>query len=151
MKQTADKYAGMGGREWGAYIDVDLSEQHVRFYDENDSLIWEAPCISGNPTTDHATPTGVYKVNSNDGGATLVGRDENGDGEPDYRTPVQYWMPFVGGSIGFHDADWQANSSFSDPTAYRRVGSHGCINLQPSKAAELHELLYVGLCVIVHD
>ena len=149
-KQTADVYNGLGGRDWGAYVDIDLTEQHVRYYDANDNLLWESGCITGNPNSGHETPTGVYMLNSNGGGATLVGADENGDGEPDYRTPVSYWMPFIGGAIGLHDADWQRLSNFSDPSAYKRVGSHGCVNLPVDKAAELSGMLQVGVCVITH-
>ena len=150
-KQTADLYAGVGARDWGAYVDVDLTEQHVRYYDANDNLIWESGCITGNPNHNNQTPEGIYFINSNSGGALLVGADENKDGEPDYKTPVDYWMSFIGGAVGLHDASWQAASSFSDPTAYTRVGSHGCVNLPPEKAAELHELLHVGVCVITHS
>ncbi len=150
-KQTADLYAGVGARDWSAYVDVDLTEQHVRYYDANDNLIWESGCITGNPNHNNQTPEGIYFINSNSGGALLVGADENKDGEPDYKTPVDYWMSFIGGAVGLHDASWQAASSFSDPTAYTRVGSHGCVNLPPEKAAELHELLHVGVCVITHS
>lgn len=149
-KQTADVYNGPGERDWGAYVDIDLTEQYVRYYSADDELLWESGCISGNPNDDNSTPTGVYMLNSNDGGATLVGLDKDGDGEPDYRTPVNYWMPFIGGAIGLHDADWQAESSFSDPDAYTWTGSHGCVNLPPAKAKELSEMIEVGTCVISH-
>ena len=34
--QTANAWNGVGGRDWGArYIDIDLSAQHARFFDEN--------------------------------------------------------------------------------------------------------------------
>ena len=151
-KQTADLYAGVGARDWSAYVDVDLTEQHVRYYDANDNLIWESGCITGNPNHNNQTPEGIYFINSNSGGALLVGADDEGlDGEPGTKTPVDYWMSFIGGAVGLHDASWQAASSFSDPTAYTRVGSHGCVNLPPEKAAELHELLHVGVCVITHS
>ena len=71
-------------------------------------------------------------------------------GEPIYRTPVSYWMPFIGGAVGFHDASWQAAANFSNPSAFYSVGSHGCINLPPEKAAELFDLVSEGLCVVVH-
>ena len=60
-------------------------------------------------------------------------------------------MSFIGSAIGLHDANWQASSSFSDPTAYTWTGSHGCVNLPPDKAAELFGILQVGDCVIVHN
>lgn len=149
-KQTADTYQGLGKRDWGAYIDVDLSEQHARYYDANNNLLWESGCISGNPNKGNETPTGVYQINSNNGGATLVGKKDPKTGEPEYKTPVKYWMPFVGGSVGLHDADWQSASNFSNPKAYTWVGSHGCVNLPPDKAAELSGMIKVGTCVITH-
>lgn len=149
-KQTADVYHGMGQRDWASYVDIDLTEQWVRYYDANDNVIWESGCITGSPIDNNYTPTGIYFLNSNNGGATLTGADEDGDGEPDYRTPVNYWMPFIGGAVGLHDADWQASSSFGDPTAYQWTGSHGCVNLPPEKAAELSSIITVGTCVITH-
>ena len=46
-----------GEPDWKAYIDVDLSEQHARYYDENGNIVWEANFISGKPGED-ATPRG---------------------------------------------------------------------------------------------
>ena len=149
-KQTGDRYTAKGERDWGAYVDIDLTEQWVRYYDENDNLLWESGCISGSPVDNNYTPTGIYFLNSNSGGATLTGADEDGDGEPDYKTPVSYWMPFVGGAVGLHDADWQDPDNFGNPTAYQWTGSHGCVNLPPEKAAELSSMITVGTCVITH-
>ena len=149
-KQTGDRYTAKGERDWGAYVDIDLTEQWVRYYDENDNLLWESGCISGSPVDNNYTPTGIYFLNSNSGGATLIGADEDGDGEPDYKTPVSYWMPFVGGAVGLHDADWQDPDNFGNPTAYQWTGSHGCVNLPPEKAAELSGMITVGTCVITH-
>lgn len=59
-------------------------------------------------------------------------------------------MPFIGGAVGLHDADWQSSASFSNPNAYTYVGSHGCVNLPPDKAGELYNLVKQGICVIVH-
>lgn len=150
-KQTADAFRGAGAADWGAYIDIDLSEQHARYYDASGNLLWESGIISGNPNKGNGTPTGVYAIRSNSGGSTLIGKTDPATGEPEYKTPVNYWMPFVGNAIGLHDASWQASSSFSNPSAYLSVGSHGCVNLPPAKAQELHNLISVGLCVVVHN
>lgn len=57
-EQSAQTYAP-GGQDWGTrYVDVDLSAQHATFYD-NGAVIWESDIISGDPTTNHATPEGV--------------------------------------------------------------------------------------------
>ena len=43
-KTTGTAYNGAGAQDWSArYCDIDLSEQHVRFYDETGTLIWESP------------------------------------------------------------------------------------------------------------
>ena len=36
-------------------------------------------------------------------------------------------------------------------TIYKYSGSHGCVNLPPSKAAELYGLISVGTIVVVHN
>ena len=149
-KQTAAQYNGLGGRDWGAYVDIDISEQHVRYYDANDQLIWESGCITGNPNTDHDTPTGIYAINNKEQNVQLTGVTDPETGEPEYISYVDYWMSFIGGAVGLHDADWQAASSFNDPTAYTWTGSHGCVNLPPAKAAELYNIIQLNDCVIVH-
>lgn len=149
-KQQADKYTDMGQPDWGAYVDIDLSEQYARYYDASGNVLWESHIISGNPNTDHASPTGIYKLNRRDRDQTLIGADENKDNKPDYETPVAYWMPFVGNSVGLHDAGWQSSASFNNPNAYTYTGSHGCINLPPAKAAELFDIIQIGVCVISH-
>ncbi|MCD8317224.1 MAG: L,D-transpeptidase/peptidoglycan binding protein, partial [Eggerthellaceae bacterium] len=131
---TAGIYNGVGAADWGSrYIDVDLTEQHATFYGDDGSVIWESDIVSGNPNSGNATPEGVYYIKSNAGASTLIGY--NSDGTESYRTPVSYWMPFEGNSVGFHDASWQ--SSFGGDR-YTYAGSHGCINLPPD-AAEEHQ------------
>ena len=94
----------MGKPDWGAYCDIDLTEQHARYYDAAGNLVWESGCITGNPNNGNATPTGVFSLNAKTRNSTLIGLDEDEDGEPDYKTPVAYWMPFVGNAVGMHDA-----------------------------------------------
>lgn len=104
--QTANAWNGVGGRDWGArYIDIDLSAQHACLFDENGEVIWESDIVSGKPRggSGSLTPTGVYVINSNSGGSTLEGTNDDGS---KYKTPVTYWMPFVGNLIGLHDASW---------------------------------------------
>ncbi|WP_251157991.1 L,D-transpeptidase family protein [Caniella muris] len=150
--QTAETLPDASGRDWGAsYVDVDLAEQHARYYDANGSLVWEADIVSGDESKSYQTPTGVYFIddyfNKSNPGSTLIGKKDPETGKPEYETPVSYWMPFVGNSIGLHDADWR--SSFGG-TIYRSNGSHGCVNLPPDKAAELCSLIDRGTVVVVH-
>lgn len=140
---------GEGGRDWGSrYIDIDLSEQHVRMYGDDGSIIWESDCVTGNTSQGYDTPTGVNQVNDNmQRDATLRGLDYNGDGEPDYISYVSYWIPFVDNLIALHDANWRG--SFGGDI-YQWNGSHGCVNLPVDKAAELYQLVKVGDVVVVH-
>ncbi|MCI8468528.1 MAG: L,D-transpeptidase family protein [Eggerthellaceae bacterium] len=147
LKNSAAAWNGAGAPDWGLRrAEVDLSQQHAWLYGDDGSVIWESDVVTGNPTQNNATPTGVFYIKSNAGASELIGLKP--DGTEDYRTPVDYWMPFKGNSIGFHDAGWQ--SSFGG-NRYTYAGSHGCVNLPPAKAKELHELLKVGDPVIVYS
>ena len=146
----ADTFTAKGEPDWKAYIDVDLSEQHARYYDESGNIVWEANFISGKPGED-ATPEGVWQINSNNGASKLIGAKDPETGKPKYESPVSYWMPFEGNMVGFHDATWQNDKSFDDPNSYKWCGSHGCINLRLADAKALHDCIKVGLCVVVHS
>lgn len=149
MKSTAAVW-NPGGAEWKSYIDVDLSEQHARYYDDSGNIIWESDFVSGNPNEGNSTPTGVYSINSNmqSGSVELRGLDENGDGEPDYISYVTYWMPFVDNLVAFHDASWRGSFGGS---IYTYNGSHGCVNLPSSAAQTLYSMVSVGTVVVVHN
>ncbi len=146
MKRTAATW-NPGGQDWPArYIDVDLSEQHVRMYDENSNVIWESDCVSGNPIYGGGTDTGVFFIYEKDSPMELVGLDYDGNGEPDYRSWVTYWMPFDGGE-GLHDMS--SRGAFGG-NIYTYNGSHGCVNLPYSAAQALYGITQVGDPVIVH-
>ncbi|MCI1318147.1 MAG: L,D-transpeptidase/peptidoglycan binding protein [Atopobiaceae bacterium] len=146
--QSAQAYNGAGAQDWGStYVDVDISDQYVRYYQDG-SLVWESSCVTGNPNQGNGTPVGVYDLNNKARNQTLIGLDNNNDGEPDYKTPVSYWMPFKGNAVGLHDAPWR--SSFGS-NIYTYNGSHGCVNLPADKAASLYDLISVGTVVVVHD
>ncbi len=137
-----------GGRDWGTrYIDVDLSAQHAWLFDESGAVAWESDIVSGKPTSTSGslTPSGVYVINSNSGGSTLKGTNDDGS---KYETPVTYWMPFVGNLIGFHDATWQ--SAFGGTRYKDGAGSHGCVNLPYSMAEALHNVCRTGDVVVCH-
>ena len=46
--QKADTFTAKGEPDWKAYIDVDLSEQHARYYDEGGNIVWEANLFPAN-------------------------------------------------------------------------------------------------------
>ena len=143
---TAAVVSGAGNRDWGArYIDVDLSEQHVYFYDDSGNLAWESDCISGKPDGEHDTVPGVWTILDKKSPSKLIGYE---NGHKIYEQEVQYWMPFENVGIGLHDADWQPG--FGGTMYADGYGSHGCVNLPPSKAAELYNLVQVGDVVSCH-
>lgn len=143
-----DAYNGAGKQDWGKrYLDIDLTEQHARLYDDNGSVIWESDVITGSPDGEHETPTGVYWMNQPQSPSILKGY--SGDKQI-YATKVQYWMPFVGGAIGLHDADWQT-SGFGGTLYEQGLGSHGCVNLPHQKAGELYALIKPGDVVVSHN
>lgn len=149
MSQTAASFTGVGSADWGSrYVDVDLSEQYARFYDGG-GTIWESSFVSGKPDPEMATPTGVYVLNGKQSPSTLIGSMVPETGEPEYETEVQYWMPFVGNAVGFHDASWQP--SFGGTMYADGYGSHGCINLPTDMAASLYSIIAAGDVVIVHN
>ncbi|MBQ3106555.1 MAG: L,D-transpeptidase family protein [Eggerthellaceae bacterium] len=146
--REASTYDPQGGRDWGnRYVDVDLSEQHARFYNDAGELVWESDIVSGVPgyNTGSITPTGVFTLTSNPTPATLKGTDWDGS---KYESKVRYWMPFDGNLIGLHDADWQW--AFGGNRYQIGYGSHGCVNLPVDKAYELSLLIGYGDVVVVH-
>lgn len=139
-------YTAPGAPDWGnRYIDVDIAEQHVRFYDQNGKLFWETDCITGSPDGRHDTVTGVWKVNDKQSPSVLKGYE---NGKKIYETKVTFWMPFEGNSIGFHDATWQPG--FGGTMYADGYGSHGCVNLSYAAAEELYGLIQEGDVVVVH-
>ena len=139
-------YNGIDKPDWGnRYADVDLSEQHVYFYDDDGDLIWESDCITGSPDGRHNTVEGVWEVNVKESPSKLVGYE---NGKKEYETMVTYWMAFEQNAIGFHDATWQPG--FGGNMYAIGYGSHGCVNLPYYAAQELYGIIEVGDVVIVH-
>ncbi len=119
------------------YVEVDLDNQQVYVYKEG-KLMVECDCVSGKVAAGNFTPDGTYAITYKERDATLVGET--------YSSPVKYWMPF-NGNIGLHDASWR--SSFGGDI-YVTGGSHGCVNLPKSKAAEIYDNVKKGEPVIVY-
>lgn len=120
-----------------SYVEIDLKQQMVSVYVDGQLKV-QTPTVTGNVSKGHNTPTGVFPLNYKTKDAVLRGDN--------YASPVKYWMPF-NGNIGLHDADWR--DSFGG-NIYQDNGSHGCINLPPSNAKSIFDLMYPGMPVIVH-
>ena len=142
--QTA---ASHSAQDWGTtFIEVDLSAQHM-WYIVDGSVAFQADVVTGLPTPDRATPSGVYSILYTERNATLVGEKDPATGEPIYRTPVSYWMPFTWQGHGFHDATWQPGFGGS---LYQSLGSHGCVNMSYSDAGTLFGMISAGTPVVPH-
>ena len=138
---------GVGQPDWGAFADVDLSQQHARFFNLSGECVWESDFISGMPDGKHDTTPGVWRVLYKESPSVLRG-EMTSSGQREYETTVKYWMQFTYSGIGFHDATWQwAFGGNSYATGY---GSHGCVNLPYSAAEELFGIIEAGNAVIVH-
>ena len=132
------------GNDWGnTYIEVDLAGQHVWYYKDG-QVVWDAPCVSGRMTEDRMTPEGFYYIYYKETNRDLKGKIV--DGKPEYVAHVDYWMPFYRG-YGMHDASWR--SDFGG-RIYVNNGSHGCVNLPPSKVKALYDTAPTGTPVICH-
>ncbi len=133
----------LGEHEYGdKYIEVDLTRQTV-YLMENGEVVWETPCVTGKTSRRHGTTPGMYSIYIKQRNRTLNGRNDDGT---EYHSPVAYWMPFNGGQ-GLHDARWRGKFGGS---IYVYSGSHGCVNLPTSAAAELYDMVEVGTPVIVY-
>jgi len=133
-------YQASGTRDMaygGTYIEVNLSSQHLWFYKNGERLV-STSLVSGMVAQNMCTPTGVYSIYSKSTSTYLIGED--------YKTFVNYWMPFYGG-YGLHDATWR--SSFGGEI-YLYNGSHGCVNLPLSAAATIYRNAPVGTKVILY-
>lgn len=136
-----------GSPDWGStYVEVDLSAQHM-WYIIDGAVVFETDVVTGKPSTNHATPAGIFHLISKSTNATLVGNIVPETGEPEYRTPVDYWMPVTWSGVGFHDANWQ--SRFGGDW-YLTNGSHGCINMPVGAAGTFYSMVTVGTPVIMH-
>lgn len=119
----------------GKTVVVDLSSQTLKLYDDNEVLLY-TKVVTGKDTT--PTDKGLYPIYDKATETYLVGED--------YKTFVNYWMPFNGGE-GLHDATWR--DSFGGPD-YHSNGSHGCVNMDLDDAEVLYNNVEVGSKVLIH-
>jgi hypothetical protein len=126
------------------YIEADLSAQHFWCYVDGQLMV-ESDFVSGDTTTGHGTPTGVFGIMFMLKDTTLRGVMQS-NGKYEYETKVGYWMPFYDG-CGFHDAWWRTAFGGS---IYQGNGSHGCINLPVDAAQALYSYCENKMPVVVY-
>lgn len=126
------------------YVEVDLSRQHMWYYRDGEVLL-STDIVTGNLSENALTNVGVGSILSKENNATLKGEDFDGS---KYETPVSYWMPIGWDGEGFHDAPWRGAFGGS---IYQTDGSHGCLNMPPSQAQKLFELVDANTPVVVYE
>lgn len=121
------------------YVEIDYTNQRMWYYKDG-TLLVETPVVTGNVSAGNASPEGIFCLVSKSENEVLVGED--------YKTPVDYWMPFYGG-VGIHDADTWRSAYGGD--IYQWSGSHGCINTPTAQAAVIYQNIEVGTPVICYS
>ena len=134
-----NSYASYFSNLGDTFVEVDMGSQYLWFY-KNGYVVAEGNIVTGNMSAAGcATPAGVYTLNRRQKDTVLIG--------PDYESPVSFWMPFIGNSIGLHDASWRWNFGGD---IYKTNGSHGCVNLPYSLAQSIYNNISVGTPVICY-
>lgn len=144
-KYYTREYSSENGGIGDTYIEADLTRQHVWIYRDG-KMVLDTDCVSGLPTPERHTPTGVYMIMYKETDTDLRGRMMP-DGNYAYVSHVDYWMPFYDG-CGFHDASWQARFGGD---WYKSHGSRGCINLPPSIAGRFYQNVDEDMVVVVYS
>ena len=124
------------------FINLDISDQNLKLY-KNGQVTLNVPVVTGNISKGHNTPLGAYSIGNKLSKDTMGGRIHLSK----YDAYVDYWIPFIGGSYGFHDADWRTSSQLTNKNTYLKNGSHGCVNMITEDAKELYNLVYKNLSV----
>lgn len=141
--------ASHGMPDWGStFAEVDLTEQHM-WYVIDGAVALESDVVTGEPIPEKITPEGVYVFKEKERDSMLIGETDPATGRPSYETHVDYWMRITWEGVGFHDANWQTafgGERYKIPD----VGSHGCVNMPPDKAAALFDMIETGVPVIIH-
>jgi lipoprotein-anchoring transpeptidase ErfK/SrfK len=98
---------------------------------------------SGLTNVHDATPKGSFRINGKYRNVHLRGSDANGS----WDDAVAYWIPYIGGLYGFHDASWQKFKFGSE--LYKTQGSHGCVHLPVSVIAHVFNWAPIGTEVTI--
>ena len=135
MRANAYGYNDIGS----TYIEVDLSSQHMYYY-QGGSIIFDSDIVSGDIRyDDRATPPGIFTLYYKKSPDVLRGAKKP-DGTYEYETSVTF-----NGGIGFHDATWQA---YFGGDRYTYAGSHGCINMPLDAAATLYSIIDTNVPIV---
>jgi len=125
-------YKGERGNDYQKYIEVDISEQWLKYF-ENGRRVGYLLASTGNYGTD--TPLGTYFIFSKRLSVRMTG--------PGYDLPgVPYVLAFSG-PYTIHGTYWHDN--------FGHRMSHGCVNLPTPFAAEVYNWADIGTPVVIHE
>lgn len=142
FKSETDRYPILKQKEEvpfdKTYIELDKQNQKFYYYVDNE-LVLESDIVTGLPTKQRDTPTGIYFIINKAREANLVGETWDVD--------VDYWLGVTYTGVGFHDATWR--NKFGG-TVWKNNGSHGCINTPYDAMKKLYESVEIGTAVIIY-
>ena len=136
--ESARAYGADGNDIGDTYVEIDYTNQRMWFYKDGQLLV-DTPVVTGNSSKKWDSPEGIFCIYNKEEEAILKGED--------YKTPVDFWLPFSGG-VGIHDAKWRP---LFGGTLYKNDGSHGCINTPWDQAKIIYENIEVGDPVICYS
>lgn len=119
------------------YIIISLGDQWLTYY-RMGKVALDSPVVTGKNGN---TPYGTYYLNNKARGVTLKGPEDD-----PYESFVYYWMPFIGSSVGMHDATWRSRFGGN---IYTYDPSHGCVNMPLYKAEELYYMVEIGTPIYI--
>jgi len=123
------------------YIEVDLSAQHMWYYEDGEIKFETDQIVSGKASDPkRKTPEGIYSVYTKETGYTMVAADGS------YTSYCSYFMRISFEGIGFHDLSRSAYGG----NIYLTNGSHGCINMKYDEVKQLYEMVERGTPVILY-
>lgn len=132
-------YVEANGSSGLTYIDVDIENQLVTYY-ENGIALMTSSCVTGDVRQGRSTPGGTYTILAKVKGKFLKG--------PTWNCWVDYWIRFTDSNIGLHDSSWRSKYGGD---IYKTNGSHGCVNLPRDAAEFLFSRAPTGTMVIVRS
>ncbi|MCR5705024.1 MAG: L,D-transpeptidase family protein [Eubacterium sp.] len=127
------------------YCEVNLAKQHLWIYVKGKKKL-ETDVVSGKDDPKHKTPAGAFTAYDKRQNKILRG-DRQPNGRYEYETKVNYWIRLTPTGVGLHDAGWRPKFGGN---IWRAGGSHGCINLPATAAAQIYQLLSNGDPIIVY-
>jgi L,D-transpeptidase catalytic domain len=150
------KHYNVYGPNAGPVLVVSFIEQTLRYYN-NGKLVRAFYIVSGQYLK--PSPPGFWSIIDRESPTKFKSSEPPGSAFWYPPTPIQYALEYHAGGFFLHDAWWRGifgpgtNFPHTDPsgtTSFNGVGSHGCINMNPSDIAWLYPQISWGTPVILY-